>query len=107
VPTAWFVFFAVSPQFATQWYAGLLWAIAIVIFLAAIGYILTTLIRLLDTSGVTYSTKYRNRLIIIVAFVAMTGYLVGSFHQNFVSCEQFLDAGSAVPDNCASSEFWR
>ena len=107
LPTGWFIFFALSPAIATAWYAGLAWVVAMVIFIAAIGYILSILAWLLDNDGVTLSAAYRNRLIAIVLFVSMVGYLVGSNHLYFVSCKQFQLAGDSVPADCASSEFWK
>ncbi|MEM7110935.1 MAG: hypothetical protein AAF614_00780 [Chloroflexota bacterium] len=106
LPTGWFIFFALSPTFATASYAGLFWTAAIVIFIAAIGYILSILAWLLDNDGIMLSSAYRNRLATIVLFVAIIGYLVGTYHQNFVTCTQFQIAGDSVPTDCASSEFW-
>lgn len=75
-------------------------------FFAAIGYILSILAWLLDDDGVMHSAAYRNRLIVIVLFVTIAGYLVGKNHQHFVFCQQFQVAGDAVSADCASSEFW-
>lgn len=106
LPTGWFIFFALSPFFANAAYAGLMWTVAIVIFIVAIGYILFVLAWLLDHEGVTMTAAYRNRLIVIVLFVAIVGYLVGSNHRYFVTCTQFQVAGDLVPADCGSSEFW-
>ena len=106
VPTGWFIFFALSPSFGDAWYANILWVVAMVMFIAAIGYILSVLAWMLDDSGVTRSAEYRNRLIIIVLTVTLAGYLAGRNHQYFVFCEQFRIAGDVVPDDCTASEFW-
>ena len=89
LPTGWFMFMALSPAFDTTRFAGLIWTVAMVIFIAAIGYILSILAWLLDNEGVTRSPAYRNRLIVIVLFVTIAGYLVGKNHQHFVFCQQF------------------
>ena len=73
MPTAWFIFFALSPNFANAWYANLMWIVAMVLFIVAIGYILTILAWMLDDSGVTRSAEYRNRLIVIVLTVTIAG----------------------------------
>ena len=57
VPTGWFIFFALSPSFANAWYASVLWVVAMVLFIAAIGYILSVLAWMLDDSGVTRSAE--------------------------------------------------
>ena len=106
LPTAWFIFFAISPSIANAWYADWAWGIAMVIFIAAIGYILSILAWLLDNDGVMLSAAYRNRLITIVLFVSIVGYLVGANHQLFVNCTQFQLAGDSVPADCATSEYW-
>jgi hypothetical protein len=103
LPTGWFMFIALSPAFDTAQYADdcdhhLCDGNRVVLLIFAL---------LFDRDGVTYSAKYRNRLILIVLFVVITGYLVGTFHQQFVSCQQFQIAGHAGPADCASSEFWQ
>jgi len=106
LPTGWFIFVVLSPNFDTIRFAGLIWTAAMVIFFVAIGYILSILAWLLDDDGVMHSAAYRDRLIVIVLFVTIAGYLVGKNHQHFVFCQQFQVAGDAVPADCASSEFW-
>ena len=106
LPTGWFIFMALSPTFAAASYAWLLWTVAGVIFIVAIGYILTILAWLIGDEAVTRSPAYRNRLIAIVLFVSIAGYLVGKNHQYFVFCNQFQLAGDSVPADCATDEFW-
>jgi len=107
IPTGWFIFFALSPNFATAPYAAALWIAAMVLFIASIGYILSVLAWMLDDHGVTLSADYRNRLLAIVLIITMAGYLTGRNHRYFVSCTQFQIAGDVVPDDCRESEFWQ
>jgi hypothetical protein len=39
-------------------------------------------------------------LLVIVATVALIGYLVGRYNYHFLTCEEFLVAGDNAPANC-------
>ena len=81
---------------------GKLRIIALSIFVIAIPYILYLLFELVENDFFNLSAYHRNRLITIVAFVAIMGYAVGTFHPYFVSCEQFTVAGDQAPADCES-----
>jgi hypothetical protein len=41
---------------------------------------------------------------VIVATVALIGYLMGRYHDHFFTCEEFLVAGDNPPTNCVHTE---
>lgn len=43
-------------------------------------------------------------LVVIVAIVALTGFLVGHFNSRFLACQDFIVAGDDPPSNCHNDE---
>jgi hypothetical protein len=43
-------------------------------------------------------------LLVIVSTVALIGYLVGTYNNQFLTCEQFLVAGDDAPTNCVHTQ---
>ena len=43
-------------------------------------------------------------LLVIVATVALIGYLVGRYNYHFLTCEEFLVAGDNAPTNCVHTQ---
>ena len=99
-PTIWFVVNALTPTVEFTWFDGLVWVMALAVFVVTIPYILYILFQLVETDALSLTPAYRNRLIAVVLIVAIAGTFVGSNHQFFVSCEQFNLAGDAAPENC-------
>ncbi|MEM7801608.1 MAG: hypothetical protein AAF633_20600 [Chloroflexota bacterium] len=102
MPTIWFVINALIPVVTQSWIDLLVWFLALAAFVLTIPFILYILFQLVESDAWDLSPAYRNRLIAIVAIVAILGYLVGSNHTYFVSCEQFNVAGDFSPANCES-----
>ncbi|MEM7118126.1 MAG: hypothetical protein AAF614_37190 [Chloroflexota bacterium] len=101
-PTIWFVVNSRTATLNASGFDELVWVIALAVFVITIPYILYILFQLVESDALELSSAYRNRLILVVATVALMGYLVGTYHPYFVSCEQFTIAGDAVPTNCES-----
>lgn len=103
-PTIWFVINSMISVVSPTWIDELAWFVALLVFVFTIPYILYILFQLVETDALQLSSAYRNRLIGIVLVIAIMGYLVGSNHVYFVSCEQFSLSGDNVPADCADWE---
>ena len=103
-PTLWFIINALTSFVNPSWFDVLTWFIALGVFVLTIPYILYILFRLVDNDALSLTPSYRNRLIGVVLIIAIMGYLVGSLHPWFVSCDQFTTAGDLAPANCENWE---
>ena len=101
-PTIWFGINALIPIGTLTWFHELQWLVGLGLFVVAIPYILYLLLELVETEFFSLPASHRTRLIGIVLFVAMMGYLIGKFHPYFVSCEQFIIAGDQAPADCVT-----
>lgn len=99
-PTIWFVVNALTPLVDPTWFDTLVWLFSLANFIFTIPYILYILAQLVESDAIELSPAYRNRLIGIMFIIASIGFLVGSNHQSFVSCEQFAIAGDTAPADC-------
>lgn len=76
------------------------WLVSIA--LVSVPVTLTMLLRMLNP-GLTRSRNRRISIVVtgVVVLVAVFGYLVGAHNDRFMTCADFVIAGSAEPDGCA------
>lgn len=75
-------------------------AIVVVPFVAAI------VVRLLAPNYFTLpGRRLKVTVVVIVAIVALTGFLVGHFNGRFLACQDFIVAGDDPPSNCHKDQW--
>ncbi len=105
VPTLWLIVEAINNTEALGgvWAWGH-WVVAIITAGITMPYIIYVLVLVVvpDVDRLQHR-KLRIALVSIAAMIALSGYLIGSNHHVFLSCEDFKVAGDDIPDNCRKS----
>ena len=103
-PTVWLILNVFASQFSLTWLNEILLLSGLIIYAVSIPYILYVLFELAQSDFFRLTPYHRDRLIGIVLFITVLGYLMGVFNQYFVSCEQFEIAGDQPPAECIKQD---
>lgn len=104
-PTLWFVLQFWQYIFGiTNWLSLIALGITLVILLICLPYGAYIVISFTQTDAL----KLRPRSLLwglmgIATIIAAAGYMIGSYHPFFLTCESFQVAGDSVPANCFSA----
>ncbi|WP_200211520.1 hypothetical protein [Micromonospora coerulea] len=74
--------------------------------IAVAPFVVAIIVRLLAPNYFTLpGRRLKVTVVVIVAIVALTGFLVGHFNSRFLACQDFIVAGDDPPPNCHKDEW--
>jgi hypothetical protein len=75
-------------------------------YVISLPYVVFTLARILDTNLVELPTRrMRISLVVIALAMGVSGFGLGTLHPYWLTCEEFLTAGTYIPANCTPDLF--
>ena len=100
-PTVWLILAFVNDRLFDYGPLELvLFWLGLLICLLCLPYLIYVLVSLLDTDSLSLKRRHFLAMIAIVIFVGMLGYIIGSNHHWFLTCQDFIIVGDNVPTNC-------
>jgi len=104
VPSVWLATVAFLPGNHESELADFWISLVELATLFSLPYLGFALLFLTQPDTFTLSTRMRIGMAIIILFIALVGYLIGSNHPYFLTCNNFDISGNFVPTNCVTEQ---